>query len=140
MPLASESAPTAHVILDPMTAAIQQARSTISQFFRAHRVPRSTQTDFRLQAIFHDGDQSEQIWLSHLDFNTRPATGVVTARPNTIKSVAYRKRVPFRPEQMTDWMYLDGGRLVGGFTTRVQMNQESEPVGFLDRLKRRLVA
>ena len=140
MPLVQHEASFVSAPRDPMAAAIQQARSTISQFFRAHRVPRRTQTDFRIRAAFQDGDQSEQIWLSHLDFNTRPATGVVTTRPNTIRTVSYHKRVPFRPEQMTDWMYLENGRLIGGLTTGVQVSQETEPVGFLDRLKRRLVA
>ena len=124
---------------DPMSAAIQMARATIGDFFRAHRVRRARQTDFRIQAIFYEDRRREQIWLSHLDFNTKPATGIVSTRTR-LKTIPYGKRLPFRPDQMSDWMYLDNGRLVGGFTTNIPVNRECKEPSFLDRLKRRLVA
>jgi uncharacterized protein YegJ (DUF2314 family) len=124
---------------DPMSEAIQKARASIGKFFSAHRVRRASQTDFRIQAIFHDGQRREQIWLSHLDFNTKPATGIVSTRTR-LKTASYGKRVPFRPDQMSDWMYRDNGRIVGGFTMKIPVNRERKDLSFLDRLKRRLVA
>ena len=123
---------------DSMSGAIERARASIGQFFRAHRMPRSSQTDFCIQATFEDGVRRERLWLSHLDFNTKPATGIVSTRPG-ITTVSYRKRVPFRPEQMSDWMYVDNGQLVGGFTTKVLLRTETQRVSLLHRLKRRLV-
>ena len=122
-----------------MSEAIQKARASIGNFFRAHRLPGARQKDFRIQAILHDGTRREQIWLSHLDFNTRPATGIVCTR-TSLKSASYGKRVPFHPDQMSDWMFLDNGQIVGGFTINIQVNPELEQPSFLDRLKRRLVA
>ena len=29
------------------------------------------------------------------------------------------QKVDFHPSQITDWMYIDKGRLVGGYTTRL---------------------
>ena len=124
---------------DPMAEAIAKARASIGDFFSAHRVRRARQTDFQIQAIFHDGRRTEQIWLSHLDFNTKPATGVVSTRTR-LKNVPYGRRVPFRPDQMSDWMYLDDGQVVGGFTLNIPVNRERKELSFLDRLKRRLVA
>ncbi len=117
--------------------AIETARNSISEFFRAFRLPRKGQTDFRIQAVFVDGDQREYIWLGDLDFSTRPATGIVCDRP-ALRTLSYRKRVGFRPEQMSDWMYRDRGRLVGGHTTRVLAQFESPRDGFLALLKRRI--
>lgn len=139
MQLVQDQSVPAHPALDPMSQAIQKARASIGDFFRAHRIPRARQTDFRIQAIFHDGDRREQIWLSHLDFNTRPATGIICTRTN-LKTASYGKRVPFHPDQISDWMYLDNGQIVGGFTINIQANPELEQRSFLDRLKRRLVA
>ena len=124
--------------LDPrMSDAIQRARASLRQFFAALRLPRNGQTDFQLQAIFKDGEQRELVWLSDLNFNTRPATGIVSARPR-IKTITYRQRVPFRPDQMSDWKYRDNGRLVGGFTLRIPQ-AHSEESGILARLKRRFI-
>lgn len=138
MQLQEEETVSAQASRDPMAEAIERARASIGSFFGALRLPRRGQTDFQIQAVFEDGGQREQIWLSDLNFSTRPATGIVSTRPR-LKSIAYRKRVPFRPEQMSDWMYNDNGRLVGGFTMRVLRRAESERGGILSRLKRRLV-
>jgi uncharacterized protein YegJ (DUF2314 family) len=124
---------------DSLPDAIEKARGSINQFFRAFRLPRRGQTDFRIQAVFVEGNHREYLWLSDIDFSTRPATGIVCDRPS-IRSVAYRKRVGFRPEQMTDWMYRDNGRLVGGYTTKVVPVAETPRPGLLDQLKRRLIA
>ena len=138
MHLATEDNASANALCDPMSDAIQRARSSIGDFFKALRLPRRGQTNFQIQAVFQDGDQREQIWMSSLDFNTRPATGIVSTRPR-IKTIAYRKRMPFRPEQMSDWMYNDNGRLVGGFTMRVARRAGSKRDGIIGRLKRRLI-
>ena len=116
--------------------AIETARNSISEFFRAFHLPRKAQTDFRIQALFVDGDQREYVWLSDIDFSTRPATGIVCERP-ALRTVSYRKRVGFRPEQMTDWMYRDRGQLVGGYTIKLQAPpQEAPRDSFLTLLKR----
>ena len=131
--------PALDPVSDPMLEAIKRARASIGDFFSAHRVRRARQTNFRIQAIFQDGRRTEQIWLSYLDFNTKPATGIVSTRTR-LKTVPYGKRVPFRPDQMSDWMYLDNGRVVGGFTLNIPVDRERKELSFLDRLKRRLVA
>jgi len=125
-------------VFNPMSDAIQRARASIGDFFAALRLPRNGQTDFRIQAVFEDGDEREQIWLSELNFSTRPATGLVSTR-SRIKTIAYRKRVPFRPEQMSDWMYNDNGRVVGAHTLRVPLTTESDRGGIFSRLKRRFI-
>jgi uncharacterized protein YegJ (DUF2314 family) len=130
VPVASENA--------AMSDAIDQARASIRQFFAAYRLPKPNMTDFHLKAVFSDGDEREHIWLSDLDFNTRPATGVVSNKPG-IRTVVYRQRVSFTPDQITDWMYRQNGRLVGGFTTRVLLQTKEQEGGFLSLLKRRFI-
>lgn len=138
MQLAQHESVNAGPPQDSLSAAIQQARGTISTFFRAIRIPRRTQTDFRIQAVFEDGHQREHLWLADLDFRTRPATGIVCERP-TIKTVSYRKRVPFRPDQVSDWMYLDNGRVVGAYANGLLRRDKPEPEGLLTRLKLRFL-
>jgi uncharacterized protein YegJ (DUF2314 family) len=122
---------------DDMLDAINDARASIGVFFTAFEDPRPSQTDFHIKARFDEGETSEHIWLSDLDFKTRPATGVVANEPG-IGSVSYLERVPFLPDQISDWMYRDGEQLVGGYTTRVLLRAKAKPGGLLALLKRRL--
>ena len=122
---------------DTMSDAIDQARSSIGDFFKAFENPQPGQTDFHIKARFTDGTQAEHIWLSELDFKTRPATGIVSNEPQ-IGSVSFMERVAFLPDQISDWMYRDGGRVVGGFTTKVLLRAKFTPGGFAGLLKRRL--
>lgn len=120
----------------PMLEAINQARASIGDFFKAFENPQPNQSDFRIKARIEDGPLNEHIWLSALDFKTTPATGVVSNEPG-IRSVAYQQRVPFLPDQISDWMYREDGRLVGGFTTKLLLvRAKSRPRGLLGLLER----
>ena len=111
---------------DPeMSAAIQAARETISSFFDAFEDPQPNQTGFLLKIRYVEGERSEHIWLADLDFATMPATGTV-ANETTFPGLAYMQRGSFVPDQITDWMYLEDDKLVGGYTTRLLLRR-SQP-------------
>lgn len=119
---------------EEMNDAIDRARSSIGKFFDAFENPKPNQTAFLIKAKFEDGETSEHIWLADLDFKTSPATGIVANEPG-IKSLSYMERVKFLPDQITDWMYMEDGRLVGGFTTKVLLRASSKRGGLLSLLK-----
>jgi uncharacterized protein YegJ (DUF2314 family) len=101
-----------------MEAAIAQAKTTIKQFFDAYLSPTSCQTSFLLKVVFDEGDEVEHIWLADLDFSGDLPSGVVANDPN-LPSLRFMQRVDFEPSYISDWMYVDDGRLVGGYTTRL---------------------
>ena len=104
---------------DPeMIATINNARMTVKQFFDAFMNPKKGQTSFLLKVAFVSGDQTEHIWLADLDFSGPKPRGVVANEPQ-IKGVRFKQTVDFDPAHVTDWMYVDNGRLVGGYTTRL---------------------
>ncbi len=122
---------------EEMEDAIYQARANINIFFSAFRNPQPNQTSFLIKARFEDGDSIEHIWLADLDFRQHPATGVVANDPG-IKTLTYMERVPFLPDQISDWMYLQDGQLVGGYTTKLLLRAQSREGGLMGLLKRRL--
>jgi uncharacterized protein YegJ (DUF2314 family) len=65
-----------------------------------------------------EGDQLEHIWLADLDFSGERPRGVVANEPR-LPSLKFMQVVEFEPAQITDWMYIEDGYLVGGYTTRV---------------------
>ena len=102
---------------DPqMVTAINKARSTLPMFFDALALPKASQKSFLLIA-FRRGDEVEHIWLADLNLSGKKPQGVVADEPQ--KGFRFMQQVSFDPADITDWMYIDGGKLVRGYTTRL---------------------
>jgi uncharacterized protein YegJ (DUF2314 family) len=101
-----------------MNFAIEEGRRSLRSFFDAFVKPTPNQKAFLLKAEFTEGDTTEHIWLADIDASTMPMTGTIGNEP-LIKSLSFMQRVEFRPEQISDWMYVEDGYLVGGFTIQV---------------------
>jgi uncharacterized protein YegJ (DUF2314 family) len=107
-----------------MNAAISEARRTIKQFFDAFANRRKGQTSFLLKVAFVSGDQVEHIWLADLDFSGAKPKGVIANEPQ-IPGFRFEQTVEFYLARVTDWMYVDNGTLVGGYTTRLLRSRMS---------------
>ena len=108
---------------DPeMIEAIHQARGTLGQFLENFISPQPNQTSFLLKVVFEENGEREHIWMADLELHTDPPTGVVANEPG-LQGLRYMERVPFSPSDVTDWMYLEDGALVGGFTTRLLLKK-----------------
>lgn len=101
-----------------MNFAIEEARRSLRSFFDAFVKPKPNQKAFLLKVKFHEGNSTEHIWLADIDASTMPMTGTVGNEPH-IKGLSFMQRVEFRPEQISDWMYIEDGYLVGGFSIQV---------------------
>jgi len=101
-----------------MDAAIRKAKDTIRQFLEAFFEPTKKQKSFLLKVVFDEGEQREHIWLADLDFGGDKPTGVIANEPG-LPSLKFMQRVEFEPSYISDWMYVEDGYLVGGYTTRI---------------------
>jgi uncharacterized protein YegJ (DUF2314 family) len=45
--------------------------------------------------------------------------GLVDNRPMDVKNVHLGEHVAIAPNQVTDWMFVKDGKLIGGYTTRI---------------------
>jgi uncharacterized protein YegJ (DUF2314 family) len=124
---------------DEMAEAIEQARASFGDFLKAFREPKPNQTGFHVKARFDEGEGegAEHLWLADISFKEKIATGVVMNEPR-IESVHYLERVPFLPDQISDWMYMEDGKMIGGFTTKVLLKAKFKPGGFRELLKHKL--
>jgi len=107
-----------------MNAAISEARRTIKQFSDAFANPRKGQTSFLLKVVFVSGDQVEHIWLADLEFSGPKPKGVIANEPQ-IRGFRFKQTVEFDLARVTDWMYVDNGTLVGGYTSRLMRSRLS---------------
>ena len=102
-----------------MAEAIGVAKETLGEFLDALSQPKARQTAFMLKVVFADGDQLEHVWVTDVEIlSARTVCGVVAVEPK-LPNLRFKQRVDFEPDRITDWMFVDNGLLVGGYTTRL---------------------
>jgi uncharacterized protein YegJ (DUF2314 family) len=101
-----------------MHQAVHQAQRSMGKFMAALTKPQPGQTGFSVKKRCIEGNKCEHIWLTDLHFDGRVLSGKVDNNPVDVKSLRLGQKVTVRPEEVSDWMYVENGRLVGGYTVR----------------------
>ena len=105
-----------------MKQAVRQARRNVGIFITALQHPSATQHDFEVKKPFIQGDAKEHIWLANVTYSGRRFHGYVDNKPQNIKGLKFGQRVSVNPDEISDWAFVDNGKLVGGYTIRVLCN------------------
>jgi uncharacterized protein YegJ (DUF2314 family) len=104
---------------DPkMNAAIAKARSTVGQMVDALKSPNG-RSDFAVKMPFSQGGRGEHMWVQPVEFSGGRFTGTLANDPVTVKSMKAGQEVSAPRDEISDWMYVENGKLVGGYTLRV---------------------
>jgi uncharacterized protein YegJ (DUF2314 family) len=106
-----------------MQKAVEQARKTIGDFIKALQHPAAGQSDFEVKKPFVEGNDVEHIWLSDIEFAGGRFKGKVDNAPMKIHGLKIGQVVSANPDEISDWAYVDNGKLVGGYTIRAHYNQ-----------------
>jgi uncharacterized protein YegJ (DUF2314 family) len=114
-----------------MNAAISQARHTTDEFLRVLAAPKPNQTDWSVKREYptKTGSGGEHIWISDLTYDGKLLHGKVGDDPVNIANLKLGDEVSFPPAELTDWMYLEDGKIVGGYTIRVLRKRMSAQEG-----------
>jgi uncharacterized protein YegJ (DUF2314 family) len=111
---------------DPaMAFAIAEAQRTLPQFFEQLASPRPSQEYFLVEVCFEQDGQSEHIWMANVDASVFPPTGTVANEP-TLPGLKFMDQASFYPEQISDWMIIESGIMVGGYTNQVAISRMTE--------------
>jgi uncharacterized protein YegJ (DUF2314 family) len=105
-----------------MHAANESARRTVRQFIRALKNPVAGQTDFEVKKPFVEGGEVEHIWLSDVKLVGNRFEGTVDNTPRKVTGIKLGQRCSVNPNEISDWAYIDNGKLVGGYTIRAHYN------------------
>jgi uncharacterized protein YegJ (DUF2314 family) len=111
-----------------MKRAVHQARRTVGVFIQALQHPAAGQYDFQVKKPFRQGDVVEHLWLSDVSFSGNRFHGQVDNHPRKIKGLKMGARESVNPNEISDWAYVENGRLVGGYTIRL-LYSELSPEG-----------
>jgi uncharacterized protein YegJ (DUF2314 family) len=105
---------------DPeMTAAMARAQETLPQFISSLRLPSPSQSDFTIKVGFTDGGDTEYMWVTPVTYDGTRFNGKLDNEPVQVRNVKLGDAVSVEPARVADWMYVDNGKLVGGYTLRV---------------------
>ncbi len=99
-----------------MDRAVETAQKTVKKFIAVLRSPKGNQSRFAVKKPFVEGDKVEHIWLTEVSFDGHLFHGKVDNEPVDIKGARLGQEVSVAANEISDWMYVQDGRLVGGYT------------------------
>lgn len=105
---------------DRMNFAMEKARLTLSYFKQSLVAPAGYQQYFSLKARIADGEIVEHIWLTDVSFDdSNIFYGKIGNAPLNVTTVKLGQEVGISFSDVSDWMIIENGRLIGGYTIRV---------------------
>jgi uncharacterized protein YegJ (DUF2314 family) len=124
--------PTRHRARDDAELAriAEDARNTLPFFFRRLQRPRAGDGNFRIKYPLktdpRSGFSREQVWLSGLRFQDGRYSGVLTTTPYYVSGLSRGDSITIDIEEITDWMFTQGGKITGGRSIRFLLEQIPE--------------
>ena len=103
-----------------MDEAMSKARASLSTFEQRLKQPPATQTYIGLKVRFEEDGHIEHMWIDEVEITPEGYRGRLGNHPVHIKAIDEGSAVQATRAQVSDWMAVDAGKLVGGYTVRVQ--------------------
>lgn len=112
---------------DPeMESAKAQARATLAYFWERFERPEPDEEGFALKvALPYSPRDTEHIWTKNIERRDGKITGVINNRPRDVKTVRLGQRIEIKEEQISDWMFIRRGKMVGNHTVRPVLKRMS---------------
>lgn len=104
---------------EKMSWAIEKAGLTLHYFEESVKNPSTHQDYFSVKVMIVDGDEAEYIWLTNPEFDQEGNLfGTVGNEPVNVKTVKLGQQIGVEKSLISDWMVVENGRLIGGYTIR----------------------
>jgi uncharacterized protein YegJ (DUF2314 family) len=108
-----------------MSAAIERAREGLPEFWERLANPAADERGFAVKLAISDGDLTEYFWLVDLKRDGHEISGAIGNEPALIGIVRLGERVRFSEEEIADWSYVRGAKMVGNETMRPLLRRMS---------------
>jgi uncharacterized protein YegJ (DUF2314 family) len=112
---------------DPeMNAAIAKAKATVNDFVQAFHAQKSGTQKFCVKKPYPTPDGSEEhMWIDVTDEKAGVLKGVVASEAEDTREVKMGQEVTLNISEISDWSYMEGKKLIGGYTIRYFVNKMS---------------
>ena len=105
----------------------QDAQAGLSVFFRHLNGAEEGEYGFCIKYPFpadpDSGTNAEQIWLTGIRFRNNRYYGTLADTPVRISYMKKGDTVTFSPDNITDWMFVKNGEIVGGRSIKYLLEQ-----------------
>jgi uncharacterized protein YegJ (DUF2314 family) len=102
-----------------MEDAKAKARATLPRFWARLERPGPGEEGFSLKvALPYSPRDTEHIWTKDVERKDGRITGVINNRPRDVKTVRLGQRIEIKEDQISDWMFMRNGKMVGNYTLR----------------------
>ena len=108
---------------EEMNIAIKTAKQTLEKFNNALNSKNNEFDSFFLKVCF---ENKEHIWIGNITIKNNEYYGTVNNIPEYVENIHLGDFIKINKNNITDWMYTDNKKLVGGFTLRLIRNRMSE--------------
>ncbi|MDG1875155.1 MAG: DUF2314 domain-containing protein [Mariniblastus sp.] len=114
-----------------MLAAVECARAKWPQFESAFEAfmrdeHRDESRKFSVKTQITYGGRTEYIWMIVTSIENQIIYGTLANQPVALGNLAAGDRVRVSVGQLSDWVYPDGGLMIGGFTIKVLSDQANQ--------------
>ncbi|SFD65136.1 YegJ family protein [Flavobacterium phragmitis] len=109
---------------EEMNAAILKANETLEHFNEGLKNPRAESQALKVQ--FSNSSGIEHMWVGDVVFKNGKYSGILNNDPEYVKEYRSGDQIEVDPSKISDWMYIENGKLYGGYTIKVLRNRMSE--------------
>ncbi len=111
---------------EKMNWAMEKSRLTLHYFEKCLIDPKPSQQYFSIKVKIEDSGKIEHIWLVEPSFDEENNLfGIVGNEPIDVKTVAIHQKIGVDKALVSDWMIIENGRLIGGYTIRAMRDNLS---------------
>ncbi|MDK7374562.1 MULTISPECIES: DUF2314 domain-containing protein [Weeksella] len=111
------------IILDSLG---QVANSSFADFRKAFAEQKEGTSNFFVKEKYvNDANREEHLWIRDITAKGDTLYGVVDSKPRVTNKVKHNDMIVIDPARISDWMYYDNGKLVGGFSLRYERSKLS---------------
>jgi uncharacterized protein YegJ (DUF2314 family) len=104
---------------DRMNWYMEKANLTLHYFIECLNNPKKDQQYFSVKGRFEDKGMVEHIWLSEPSVDAEGNLfGTVGNEPTNVTTVKLGQKIGITASEVSDWMIIERGRLIGGYTIR----------------------
>ncbi len=109
---------------DPeLNAAMDKARDRVGKFVKNFVAQQPEQSHFAVKKLYVDGDTEDLLWLVDLEFDGVEFKGKLRNGSKLLDGLNKDDPAHVSVEALADWMFIEDGELVGGYTIRMKFDQ-----------------
>jgi uncharacterized protein YegJ (DUF2314 family) len=112
-----------------LAAAVKRARETLDVYWKAADSKNAAIKKLSIKVRIADKNGVEHVWTSFVIRKNDGFAGLIANNPALVKSVKLGQLYKFKKSDISDWMYMKGGKIYGGFTIRALVGRMPKAQG-----------